>query len=557
MRRLIVFAILSIAAPLLAQDASVQKNNPAADPASAPCTVTGRVVATADGNPLKGARVALIPEHSHARSQMYATTSNGDGNFSMKNISPGRYSFFASQVGFVEQHYKAGNNDTGSIFSLHPGEKVSDVLFQLTAAAVITGRVSNEDGDPMQRVELVALRRPTEEETEDSLWPRKIQMEPVASAESDDRGQYRIFGLKPGEYYLRAEDSARAPDGPVPVDDSFWLTQSLGSEYANVYYPGFAQISQAQMIPIKAGEEAQADVIMHRFKTVEVAGRVIGGSGPAANALVELESVDANGSEFDRQDTTDDKGNFRLRNVPEGTYYVVVDQRDPGTRVYESRAREKIEVAAENIDSLTITLGGGATIEGKLKLDGAGSVALDQIRLILMPINEDSLPGGHSDVKKDGSFEMRSVPDGSFSLFLWGLDRDAYVKSIRFGPDDVMEKGVQVEGGTVPGKIEVTISSDGAKLDGSVSDGEGPMIGARVRLVPDPLTPYNHLRLQHTTTDQLGHFAVSAIAPGKYTLTAKPMASGESTSYKSEPQSLSLSANDHQTIELKFEKQQQ
>jgi hypothetical protein len=61
--------------------------------------------------------------------------------------------------------------------------------------------VSNEEGDPMQRVEVIALRRPSEEEVEDEdVRPRKIRMQRVASAESDDRGQYRIFGLKPGEY---------------------------------------------------------------------------------------------------------------------------------------------------------------------------------------------------------------------------------------------------------------------------------------------------------------------------------------------------------------------
>src|ERR1700758_4595690 len=122
-----------------------------------------------------------------------------------------RYKFFTAHSGFVDQHYKAGNNDTGPLFSLHSGEKVTDVLFRLIAAAVITGRITNEDGDGMERVQVVALRRPTQEETEeeDELPRRhKTQMQPVASAESDDRGQYRIFDLKPGEYYLRAGDSA-------------------------------------------------------------------------------------------------------------------------------------------------------------------------------------------------------------------------------------------------------------------------------------------------------------------------------------------------------------
>lgn len=63
------------------------------------------------------------------------------------------------------------------------------------------------------------------------------------------------------------------------------------------------------------------------------------------------------------------------------------------------------------------------------------------------------------------------------------------------------------------GRIEVVIASDGAQLDGSITDDEGPVIGARVRLVPDPLTAYNHLRIQLTTTDQLGHFSLTDMRP--------------------------------------------
>ncbi|MGA8216204.1 MAG: carboxypeptidase-like regulatory domain-containing protein [Candidatus Sulfotelmatobacter sp.] len=327
-------AVVAIAATLLAQSAVPRTNKVSDDSVSALCTVTGRVVATADGNPLKSARVVLMPEHSRTDHEIYATSADGDGRFTIKDVPPGRYKFFAAHSGFVDQHYKAGNNDTWPLFSLHPGEKVTDVLFRLIAAAVITGRITNEDGDGMERVQVVALRRPTEEETEDEdELPRrhKTQMQPVASAESDDRGQYRIFGLKPGEYYIRTVDSPQPRVGRIPVEETFWVSQLLGSEYASMYCPGVAQISQAQGIPIKPGEEAQANVVMHRVKTVEIAGHVIGANGPSAHAFVSLTPFEGSDVDFDRQDTTDDKGSFRLKNIPEGSYYVIVFQRVEGS----------------------------------------------------------------------------------------------------------------------------------------------------------------------------------------------------------------------------------
>jgi hypothetical protein len=132
----------------------------------------------------------------------------------------------------------------------------------------------------------------------------------------------------------------------IPVDESFWVKRALGSEYASVYFPASTEVSQAQVIPVKAGEEAQADITMRRVKTVEVAGRVTGATGPATNALVRLEPTDSE-SDFERQDTTDEKGSFHFRNVPGGgTYYIFAYLREQGTAVYETRARQKVEARA-------------------------------------------------------------------------------------------------------------------------------------------------------------------------------------------------------------------
>ena len=115
---------------------------------------------------------------------------------------------------------------------------------------------------------------------------------------------------------------------------------------------------------------------------------------------------------------------------------------------------------------------------------------------------------------------------------------------------------MQVEGSS-SGRLEVTLASDGAKLQGSVSDDDGAVIGAQVRLVPDPLTPYNRLRIHSSATDQLGHFTLTDIAPGKYKLTAKPMVSSETPAYRAESQAIRLAENDHKTAEIKMEKPQE
>jgi Carboxypeptidase regulatory-like domain len=210
------------------------------------CTVAGRVVTTAEGSPVRSARIALMSERS-GDVRMYATTSDSDGQSVLKDVPPGRYRFFAIRAGFVDQQYRSQTVDGGAVLALKSGQNVSDILFRMTAAAVVTGLVTNENGEPMSLVQVVALRKATEEEMEDEgfFQSRKQELRSVASGQTDDRGQYRIFGLKPGEYYIRATDSFE-PDRNVPADESYWVQQFLGTEYAPVYYPGVPQVGEAR-----------------------------------------------------------------------------------------------------------------------------------------------------------------------------------------------------------------------------------------------------------------------------------------------------------------------
>jgi hypothetical protein len=231
-------AVLSITAMVLAQGSAPFDNKLGHDSASASCVVSGRVVSAAEGNPLKSARVALRPDNPQPYNQIYATTSDSDGGFTLKDIPPGRYQFFALHTGFVEQQYKATASDNGPLFALKPGEKVSGVLFRLRAAAVITGRVSNDDGEPMQQVQVIAFRRfNDEEEDADELSPGQIRLDPVRETVSDDRGQYRIFALKPGEYYLRVADEFVPLSSNESADDSSDVREALGSGYGRGVLP--------------------------------------------------------------------------------------------------------------------------------------------------------------------------------------------------------------------------------------------------------------------------------------------------------------------------------
>jgi len=546
--------IAQVAAVLLLAQIPASTSKPA-DKAPPPCTVSGRVVTAVGGTPLASSRVALLPENERRDSQVYAAISDSGGRFTISGVPAGRYRFFATHTGYVDQHYQSTGGDTGAVLALQAGQEAKDVLFRMTLAAVLTGRINDEDGEPMASIQVVALRKPTEGEMED--WPdspsRGQDLLPAGMAQTDDRGQYRIFGLKAGEYYIRVVDEF-VPLTNLNLNGSEWeVRDALGSQYAPVYYPGVTQIGQAVPLVIRPGEEAHIDLVLQHVKLVQVSGRVIGVDGkPATDVHVRLEEVPAGDYSVFQSSDTDSKGEFKIKGVAPGSYVLQAEQyssEEEGIRQAIYQASQKIEVGNDNIDSITLALGRGATVPGRIEVSGAGSVRFDRTSVQLFS-NGDQSGGAWARVKKDGTFQLVDLPDGTLSFLMNGLEEGWYVKSARLGGDDLLANGLEVEKGEAGGTIQVVVSNAGAELAGSVTQDDKPMIGARVRVAPDPQTRYNRLRIRTANTDQSGGFSFIGIAPGQYRVIAKASGPDREDAIASDPKSVSLSEHDHKTIEL-------
>ncbi|HZQ95160.1 MAG TPA: hypothetical protein VFA67_09135, partial [Candidatus Sulfotelmatobacter sp.] len=423
--------------------------------------------------------------------------------------------------------------------------EVKDVLFRLTLASVITGRVDDEDGEPTALIQVIALRRPTEDELEDQerLPGRSRELQPAGVTQTDDRGQYRLFGLKPGEYYVKAVEQLE-PNYRVPETDMD-LHEALGTQYAPIYYPGVTQMGQAETVMLTPGEEAHAEFVMRRIKTADISGRVIGPDGKPADAFLYLEEVPAADYGIFYAIDTDTKGEFKIKGVAPGSYVLHADQHSQEDERHQ--AAQKIEVGSDNVESITLSLGRGVSFSGLVRVSAAGKVSFERMYVILASPDDQSA-NAWARVKKDGTFQFTDVPEGTFAFSVGGLEENWYLKSVQLGADDVLAGGLVVEKGETQGTLQVVVSNEGAEVAGSVTQDDKPVIGARVRIMPDPETRYNRLRRRTTSTDQSGRFSFVVLAPGQYRLAAKISAAGENLS--SEPKSVSLSEHDHKSIEL-------
>jgi carboxypeptidase family protein len=220
------------------------------------CAIEGQVLNGATGEPLKKAAVTLLT--LDVRGQPTGAVTDADGRFAIKDISPGRYRLIAERNGFVRQTYGARAPDRpGTPLTVEHGQRLRDIVIKLMPQAVITGRIVDEDNDPVAKVQVQILRY--------GYVQGKRQLLPAEPVLSNDLGEYRINGLSAGKYHVIAISHSRSS---LPLG-------SAEETYPPVYYPGTNDPATAMQLDVAAGSELRGiDMTLSRANTVRVRGKI-------------------------------------------------------------------------------------------------------------------------------------------------------------------------------------------------------------------------------------------------------------------------------------------
>jgi hypothetical protein len=477
------------------------------------CTIQGQVFNAVTGEPLRKASLHAqrtdISPGSASMPVTYSATSDVSGTFHFNGLDPGRYFLNVTRNGFISSSYGAkGPNRPGTMLSLSRGQHLTDVVFRLTPHGVVTGKVVDEDGDPVPfvRVQLMTHR----------YQQGKRQLMFTSSANTDDLGEYRISGVSPGKYFLSA----------APNNNQFPTLNVAGrpiapqaeEDYVPTYYPGTTDLAAAAPLEVTAGGQLR-DISLRLSKahTVHVRGHVAYGEAehPYVNVFLNPQNMMGGGMPL-RPAQADPKGDFDIGGVAPGTYYVTAQFND-GQKMRQ--ARTQVDVGTSNVEGVTLAVRPGVEVTGRVKVEDGSTVDLSNVRFMVQPREPAAMMLGSPPAKiEDGrTFKLADVSAGLFNLVAMGLPSGYYVKSISSDQTDILANGLNTE--VSPAPLEVVLSAGVAQVTGSVQNPatNAPAPGATIVLVPQEKERKDQLLYyKQAAADQNGAFAFNDIVPGEY-----------------------------------------
>jgi uncharacterized protein (DUF2141 family) len=457
------------------------------------------------GEAIADVRVSLTPDPTAGISPnpgivTKSGATDANGKFTITGVAPGRYAVAATRTLFFRPR-----RDTGpTVLTLTAGQRISGVQILLSPTGVVAGRVIDDKREPLRSVRVEAVRREFREGQR--VWVSS------ATSTTDDRGEYRLFNLAPGNYYVRATQGNSPP----------------------LYYPGSPDSQAAVSVSVEQGSDAGGiDVEMRRMPEYSVQLK-LGGvpAGSQANFQIRRKNGLANELQLGRPENLAND-TYRLGQLTPGSYDIQVQVYTPGgiqPRALTHAATIPVNVGNANQDLGTVAVPATVSVTGRIRVPDPlpSPLALERLTLFLrsldLPLNPAGSVRGNTTppgFAPDGSFTLSGLAAGRYQIQLTGLPADTFVISARERTREVLDTGFTVTG--TQNALELTVGGPGSvgTVIGTVVNALGnPLTSSTVVLVPPPERRSNPAAFRTATTDQSGAFSIRSVLAGDYRILA-------------------------------------
>lgn len=511
--------------------------------------LAGRVVLSDDSRaPVRHARVVVT------RADLLVTRSaltDDDGRFTVGELPPGRYTVTARKPGFLRgAHGAAGPGRPGVAIVLAAGQRAANLQVTMARGGVVTGIVTDPSGRPAAGVAVRLLQ--SRYEGGERVWAPASAAAGSASEVTDDRGEYRFFGLTPGEYIV----------GAVPPDDSLAPTRTMEGTrvgFVPIFHPGTTRVAEAAKVTVRAGEEAAGiNVPLQYVRTARIEGEIVARDGIAAQnlrvalvpeifppAIAASTSASSIVSSLRMQAAVDADGRFAFAAVPPGRYTIVgraVEQIAPTAGasyiaviggVTSHWAMTDVIVDGSNVSGVVLTLQPGLTVAGRVRLERAPGASpapdVSRVRVHLYnvsPTRRGFGPGAVSgDVSASGEFVVEGVVPGRYRVsaaYAGNLASGWSVTSVLHDERNALDFPLEVTpDGSVTG-LAITMTRATQGVSGVLLGGDGkPAPGLTIVLFPEDRALWASTgRIRTVRSGQDGRYIINDIRAGEYRIAA-------------------------------------
>ena len=454
--------------------------------------ILGRVLSAETGAPIRRAQVRIMGPEIGSK----AALTDAQGRYEFKDLPAGRFTLNTLKSGYVSVQYgQTRPHESGRPIELADKQDVEKADISMPRGSVISGRIVDEFGEPVADAMVSAMRQ---------TWMngRRRLVPAGRPGQTNDLGQFRMYGLPPGDYSVsamlrNAEMAMFDVAGAVVPGGPSGSTPASG--YAPTYFPGTSAPAEAQKVTLAVGQEAQqTDFALLPVRLSRVSGIVVTSDGkPVESAMINMVPLSRSGEVgtmmmMSGSARTTKDGQFTVNGVAPGEYLLnarsmrITTSEGGGNMMFTATmggsddaefAALPLTVAGEDLSNVVVVTSRGATAAGRLSFEGGTRPAsVAGIRITAFPADPSDGPmmggGSSATAKEDGAFELKGLA-GHRLIRAGNLPQGWMLKTVLVNGKDITDTGAEFKGGEHGASIEVVVTSKVTEVNGAVTLSNG------------------------------------------------------------------------------------
>jgi hypothetical protein len=424
-------------------------------------TIRGRVLDAASGRPLSRVEVRA----GSGQGPVASGLTDGDGKYDLTDLPAGTYTVMATKANYVRTAWGEQRPEgPGKRLALADGQRLENINLVLKRGGVVAGRIVDEFGDPVTDVFVMAMRY-------QYVQGSRRLMPSGRSGTTNDIGEYRLYGLSPGQYFISA--TLRNMAGPMAD-----VTDRSG--YAPTFYPGTGNVAEAQRVSIAAGQTMpNINLSLLPIQTARVSGIALDIDGkPLANGMVSVVPRIMALSMGGNMSPVKPDGTFVISNLTPGDYTLRTNAPNGES------ASTDITVTGADISDLVLAVTKPSLVRGRIVFTGSANTSAPPVPTTIdlgawreWAMGQPVRIGAK--IKDDATFEMsvapghvqvRAAPTPANADRPWRLNR------VLLNGVDVGDTGIDIPPNGTIENIVVEMTNHVGEASGRVTDADGNLV---------------------------------------------------------------------------------